>query len=627
MLTPESNIRYDIVFLRCLAVVSVVCFHFELPLFNAGYAGVDVFFVLSGFLMTQIITGAIQAGKFDVWNFYYRRLARVLPALLFVILFFLLLVYAVLGIKLYDFSRFALTSSIFVSNIHYYQASGYFAPSSQLNFLLHTWSLSVEWQFYISYPLLWMGLTALFKKKQRASYLCLHIVLALSFLCMLYYVQHDQSFAFYMFPTRAWELLAGGLAFSYGRVLKDRLSPWVKNVLGILLLQLLFLTLCDILPVGLWGWPSALTLLPVCITAAILVIAPELHFFTHRVPVFIARISYTWYLWHWPIVVFCSYFAWNLHLQQRFLFFVGSFIVSTLAYLSVEKPVFFRKPVVLAIGLSVVGMLTFSFTQVQLSRMLRKDDRLGLVDFLRTYPVQGAPRQYNFDVGHLLANSPFTSFEQSQLVDFSDSTANYLLLGDCHAGMFSATLRRLAKKNKVHLFQATGDETFPVAGIQSAFQGPTDLMNYMYSNYLPAHIDKIDKVIIAVNYAGYSKKQLANYMAKVRTFFASHHVPVVYIGQTERYRIEFPVVAVLVDRFGLDRRDFLDPARHYANQYLKQSDIAAHYIDVYDKPFIDYEDGKQTYFYDADHLSLFGTEQYADLLESKIFLAGSLQVK
>jgi len=616
----ENKIRYDIVFLRCLAIVAVVCYHFKLLFFSDGYVGVDIFFVLSGFLMTQIIAQQIQAGAFSLRDFYLRRLGRILPALLFVILVFLLLIYAVLGMKLYDFSRFALSSTLFVSNIHYYHSSGYFAPSSQLNFLLHTWSLSVEWQFYLIYPLVWTGLGMWLK---RGSYLLPMMVLAifwlLSLACMYYYVQVKESFAFYMFPARAWELLTGAFAFFWGPVLIKRWSLRLRNILGIVLLLSLLFCMSGYLQIGRWGWPSLTTLLPVGLAFFVLVISPEYPFFRNKLVVYGARISYSWYLWHWPIVVLSTYFAWDQALRYRIFFFLVSIAVSALAYHLVEKRQRFYRKNVLVVGLVLTVLITFSLTQIPLNKLLYIGDQASLAQFQRVYPVQYAPAQYDFARAHLLANSSFDSYDHGHLFQFSDSTQNYLLLGDCHAGMFSATLRELARNNKVNLIQATGDEAFPAPGVESVFQGPSDLMAYMYESYLPTHISKIDKVILAANYASYSKRQLTEYFKRIDAFFSAHHVPVVFIGQTESYRVEYPVVEALHRRFGLDKSGYLIPVRYYANQFLKRSKVASRYIDVYNLPTIVHGDASESYFYDGDHLSTYGTEQYKELFQQYIF--------
>ncbi|KGE15572.1 acyltransferase family protein [Sphingobacterium deserti] len=616
----QNNIRYDIVFLRCVAVVAVVCYHFDFKIFRDGYAGVDVFFVLSGFLMTQMISQKIEEGKFTLAGFYYRRLARIVPGLLAVLLIFFILIYCFLGIKLYDFSRFAFSSSLFVSNIHYYRAAGYFAPSSQLNFLLHTWSLSVEWQFYMVYPLLLLGLQPLRKRQGKVFILLICVLIFVSFAIMSYYMRFDAKFAFYMFPTRAWEFLVGALVYFQTPWLKNYISLRIRNLLAVLLIGLLVLSMFGLIRLTHMGWPSVSTWLPVGCTAGILWLAPELSLFRLPVVVYLARISYSWYLWHWPIVVLCTYFAWNQTQEQRILFFFLSIVLGSVAYFLVERRAVFRKPAVLTASILITVCITFSITQISWPKYLTADNLPDIADFQRRYTALFADEQYNFGKGHLLANSPFQAFDQRELYKFSDTLPNYLLIGDCHAGMFSATLRDLAHKHDVHLLQATGDETFPAPNVQSVFQGPTELMHYMYGTYLPKHMGKIDKVILSANYAGYSKKQLEAYLRQIDAFFGQYAVPVIYIGQTESYQIEYPVIEVLRKRFAIHPAKYLRPERYNANKFLKASSIASRYIDVYNHPDILRADTASTYFYDADHLSIFGTQQYAKLLEERIFL-------
>src|SRR5690606_30095266 len=127
----RTDFRYDIAFLRAIAILSVVLYHLGIPYVKDGYIGVDIFFVLSGYLMTKMILKRMNQETFRLIEFYRRRLIRILPVLLVLIIFFFVLLYFVLCIKLYDFSRFALSSSIFVSNIYYYLSSGYFQPASQ----------------------------------------------------------------------------------------------------------------------------------------------------------------------------------------------------------------------------------------------------------------------------------------------------------------------------------------------------------------------------------------------------------------------------------------------------------------------------------------------------------------
>src|SRR5690606_15365 len=138
------NFRYDIAFLRAFAVIMVVCFHLKIPYFQNGFMGVDVFFVLSGYLMTSLLLTKESLSVATIGQFYLSRFKRLLPALLTVLLVFILPIYFIVGIKLYDYSRFALSSLLFVSNGYNYLNSGYFDASSELNFLLHTWTLRSE---------------------------------------------------------------------------------------------------------------------------------------------------------------------------------------------------------------------------------------------------------------------------------------------------------------------------------------------------------------------------------------------------------------------------------------------------------------------------------------------------
>lgn len=615
----KNLVRYDIVFLRCLAVLAVVCYHFQFPVFRDGYAGVDVFFVLSGFLMTRIILKERAIGGSFLLDFYYRRLARIVPALLGMLLFFFALVYLLLGIKLYDYSRFALSSSLFVSNIYYYLASGYFAPSSQLNILLHTWSLSLEMQFYISYPLLLLVFRYLVRQNGRYDRHFLYVLLLLSLATMLFFVGHDQSFAFYIYPMRAWEFFAGGLAFCHA----DHIRKWIpqvyRNALGLVFLIILLLSLSGALAIGKLGWPSPLTLVPVVASVGLLLMQCDFRWFRSGVVTYIARISYSWYLWHWPMVVLSSYLTWNATPWQRVLIFALSLLLSNAAYYLVEFQPLYRKPRSLLLATLFIVVVTAGATQISLEQYLPSYVDRPLMKFQRRYPVDRAPDQYQFGNGHLLANSAFSTFDTTALYQTSDSTRNFLLLGDCHAGMFSATLRKLAQKHHVNLIQATADEAFPAPGAKSVYKGPEALMHYIYEDYLPAEAHKIDQVILVANYAGYSKRELVRYMHEIDHFFSGTNTTFIYIGQTESYKVEFPTIAFLEKSLPIDREQYLEPARYYANKFLKASTNGDRYIEVYNLPSITHASNGQAYLYDADHFSTFGTDQYADLLEKRIF--------
>ncbi|SJN47748.1 acyltransferase family protein [Sphingobacterium sp. JB170] len=614
----QKEFRFDIAFLRALAILAVLLYHLRVPYFSAGFVGVDIFFVLSGYLMTDIILGDLSIGKFRLVDFYRRRIRRILPALMVLILVFLLLIYLVLGIKLYDYSRFAFSSSLFVSNIYYYLNSGYFQPDARLNFLLHTWSLSIEWQFYFVYPLILSGLYSAGVKGKRMLGYFLYGLTALSLASMLYYAQRDSSFAFYMFPTRAWELLVGGVVFIHQQDIKRGLSVVARNAIAVVCFLVLFCFIIGIIPHS-GGWPSLITLVPVIATAGILLVHSDYKLYANRVTIFIADISYSWYLWHWPLIVLSAYFTFDSQPGWRYAVFFVSLALSVLSYKFVERGTWMRNVKYVLYLSGIVIMTSFLGRQLPAQHILWKDQEASLAQFAHQYPRALAAEQFSFDRGHLLSKSPFSSFDTTRLLAFSEAKKNYLLIGDCHAAMFYHTIGKLAAENNVNLLQATGDETFPVPGVHSLYKGPSELTNYLYDSYFPAHGEKIDKVILSANYSGYSKTDLIKYFTQIETYFKTMGIPTVYIGQTESYRIEYPVVHVMQSRFGISPERYLASFRENANNFLKGSSIADKYVDVYHPTDIIQSGNRQTYMYDADHFSTFGTEQYRTLFKDNIF--------
>lgn len=340
--------RPDIDGLRALAVMAVILFHAGVPFMGGGYVGVDVFFVISGYLITSILLKDMRAGTFTLKGFWERRLRRILPPL-----FVMVVGCMVAGWFLYlpdDFAMLgkeAAAQAIFSSNILFYKEAGYFDRESLLKPLLHTWSLAVEEQFYLFFPpaLLWFWI----KKPRRVGWF-LAMVAAVSFLLCALVLPNNDELVFYMLPFRAWELLAGALIAFY----PDRIKAPSGKVSASLLA---FAGLCGVLvPVFLYdedtlfpGW----TALPVCLGTALLI---WLHgqrstwlcaVLSVRPLVFIGFVSYAWYLWHWPALVFVQYnpFVDFTPALAEFCL-AGSFGMAVLSWKFVETPI--RKGVILS---------------------------------------------------------------------------------------------------------------------------------------------------------------------------------------------------------------------------------------------------------------------------------------
>ncbi|MCZ7655197.1 MAG: acyltransferase [Rhodocyclaceae bacterium] len=265
---PQAvDFRADINGLRAIAVIAVMFFHFGITGFSGGFVGVDVFFVISGYLMTRIILGPLAVARFSLLRFYFARARRIFPALAVVCV--LLLLYGWFHLSPMDFKQLAKhagTSLLFVSNQTYWKESGYFDADAHEKWLLHTWSLSVEWQFYLIYPLLILAARQLFRwRAGMASFLWVVFIASLTWSAWLAFA--NPAKAFFMLPTRAWEMLAGALIFMHqgacNRLTQGRRWPEAAGIAAIIAACLL---LGSDNP-----WPGLLALLPVA--GAMLIIA------------------------------------------------------------------------------------------------------------------------------------------------------------------------------------------------------------------------------------------------------------------------------------------------------------------------------------------------------------------
>jgi peptidoglycan/LPS O-acetylase OafA/YrhL len=221
--------RADIDGLRAVAVLSVLFYHAGMRLFSGGFVGVDVFFVISGYLITSIIINEIKANEFHLVNFYERRIRRIFPVLFAVVAFTLLC-----GALLYDAKNYtdvgnsAISATLFYSNIHFWSQSGYFEKVSTLRPLLHAWSLSVEEQFYIAFPILVLLIRRFLKSRFALS---LTLAAVISFVLSVYKVQQDATSAFYLMQYRAWELLIGSILGL--RIVPIKTNPVMRNIFSL----------------------------------------------------------------------------------------------------------------------------------------------------------------------------------------------------------------------------------------------------------------------------------------------------------------------------------------------------------------------------------------------------------
>lgn len=330
----KKQFRPDINGLRAWAVLAVVLYHYAVPGWDGGFAGVDVFFVVSGFLMTHIILAALDSeAGFSLRQFWAARARRTVPALLVLCASILLLGWFILPTTDYQqLAQHTLASLSGLSNLKFWREIGYFDINSQEKWLLHTWSLSVEWQFYVLFPLL---LPLAWRWRRARLGTAVGCALAASLLLSILLSPSYPGTAFYLLPTRAWEMLAGSLVLILAqRIALTEAQRRGVELAGIVLLAVSFAAFDGDLP-----WPGWRALLPVAGSALILLAARERSLWTaNPVAQWIGTTSYSIYLWHWPLAVALRY----MNLQHEWSAVLGALALTVaLSYASwswIEQP-------------------------------------------------------------------------------------------------------------------------------------------------------------------------------------------------------------------------------------------------------------------------------------------------
>ena len=333
----DVHYRADIDGLRSLAVVPILLFHAGFSSFAGGFVGVDIFFVISGFLITSILAKDMAEGLFSLALFYEKRIRRIFPALFVMLLVTSLAAWFLLfpfDLRAYGKSLIAATG--FVANLWFWSQSGYFDTESELKPLLHTWSLAVEEQFYLFFPLLLM----LAMRFWRDGKVMVAVLFVLSLALSVYSVRVNPDATFYLIPTRAWELLMGSaLALGLVPSSSSRALREVMALVGAGLVAFAIFTFD-----GRTRFPGEMALLP-CLGAALIIwsggAVPTLvaRALTLRPVVWTGLISYSLYLWHWPLMVFAHHLTLRkLVVSEKLALVVLSFGLAWLSYVLVEKP-------------------------------------------------------------------------------------------------------------------------------------------------------------------------------------------------------------------------------------------------------------------------------------------------
>lgn len=434
--------RPDVDGLRAIAVLSVIGFHLSRGILPGGYLGVDIFFVISGYLITSIIWREISAGDFSIVRFYDRRIRRIMPALL-VVLFTTTVASSLLllPIDLISFARSIFATLGFAANVYFWRDANYFSRVAEEKPLLHIWSLGVEEQFYVLFPLLLLLLAR--KTKEWASVSIAVLCVGSLFINALALKFNAYLPAFYLLPARAWELGAGALiALLPLRIISAPRIMAVYGYIGVVLIVFCITTEST-------GWRLNHPFIPESLFVVIgtsLVIysgSHERHLVNHLLSwsglVFVGLISYSLYLWHWPIIVFSKYYlVRDLTMPEMAAAVALSIVLAILSWRYVERP--FRASTVAARTVRYAVLSCVIVISIAAGVILAQDG----------FPKRFDPAeaQLNSAVGthYRCAVSDYLYFEQSracllELPSHDPKDADIILLGNSHAMMYAPVLR------------------------------------------------------------------------------------------------------------------------------------------------------------------------------------------
>lgn len=620
--------------LRAIAVLPVLFFHADLG-FTGGYVGVDIFFVISGFLITSLILRELEAGHFSFVKFWERRVRRIMPAVTVVVLASLVAGWFLLLPQAFkELAESAVAQTLFSSNIYFWIKSwigvGYFTPAAEVKPLLHTWSLSVEEQFYLFFPFF------LFAIMRYARRFLVPIILFLggASFCFSVFSSYVYPFAnFYLLPTRSWELLTG----AFLATIPAQQHPSARPLMEVLSWSGLLAILCAVFFYDHeTRFPGVSALLP-CVGAALIIwanghsLTSSGKFLALRPVVFIGLISYSLYLWHWPLLVFAKYWATDpISMETRILILLGSLILSVLSWKFVEMP--FRKRVILKTPMQIFGyagaiVALILIMGVAIFKSQGVPARLP-EDALRFANAESEVKG-PFKVGVSLKEALAGKFVQISAVG-GESQIDVIIWGDSHAMAVMPVFNDLSKEYSVQAVAAIHSSTVPLLGyISEKSDLKSDSVPYNTAVVEFIHSKRVSNVVIVANWSGYpDAAQLRRSLFSTLDALKGSGAKVWILRQVPKQRWNVPRVLGTVAWRGGDPEKFGLPVSEYYEQLHIQeplfSDLATEFemVTILDptKLFVAgslcrVADGGNALYWDDNHLTVAGAMLLRPLFE------------
>ncbi len=582
--------------LRAVAVVSVLAFHLDKNILPGGFVGVDVFFVLSGFLITSIIYSECSAGTFSLLRFYQRRISRIFPV--FFLVSFAILAAASVLYTHQDFASvgaLAAASSISLANMKLIFQGNYFELSPDAQPFLHFWSLSVEEQFYLVFPA-----TLFVAVRMKLSRVWLSTLLWIcaiaSFASCIVLTKTSPAWAFYLLPTRAWELLLGALlavgqSRSQEKENRSTISDWT-GLAGLGCLAVSFFAITEKT-----SFPGYAAILPVAGTLLLIGHSPAPTRITERwlsngALVFIGKISYSLYLWHWPVYCFTDYSLYEHSSVARIAIkLTATAALSIASYLALERPArrYLNLPRKRAIGFTMfaTGMLVVLAAGINIRSTNYVDASIknGVLD--------------------------------QRIFNASITKPPIILMGDSNGSMYGKAMERLSEEQnaRVHVISVAAGDPFPPSSLYRLSMNRLEEEKPRVTILVAAWASKIgsDKTKMQAMLS-----DILEYSNSVVLITQPPQLPEAASRESIR---ENGMVPIFEDsEVALSRKSSNDLVSSFRSERVRVVDVESVFIQENGEIRLHDSHGRQL-FQDSGHLSGFGAELVADVLSGEISAA------
>jgi peptidoglycan/LPS O-acetylase OafA/YrhL len=625
-----KNLRTEIQSLRGLAVILVVIFHFFPDILPRGYLGVDIFFVISGFLMSKIISENIIKKKFNLLDFYLNRFKRILPSLLLVILaVYLISIFILLPNdidKLYESIKYTF---LFIPNIYFWLNGGYFGLVDELKPLLHLWSIGIEFQFYFTIPILYIIFNHYFKIKKIIYFLIFTLVASYLLNFYLDFIV-GKNFTFFFFFSRLWEFLIGSLCFHLAK------KKYIKDDIFILIASIIFSF------VLFYGFSNEILNKTFASLFAFTIIFfnPRVYlikiFINQKILVFFGLISYALYLWHWPIISLFKYFSIveiNL-IKSIFLIFLSIiFAFLTTKYLEDKLRFNLKKKYNFIFSLLIIVLVMTIDPQ---SNNFRKDKiNKNVLNISESIGSNFRCKTKDF----VIYGKSKACLINSNLKKIEIDKKNYIALyGNSHAQMYGYAFENILKKNK-----NTGI-IIPLNGCLPTFDLniSENCLNKSQKNFQKIIVDKnIKTILIGLNYnhmqlidndgniyTSEVKKKLTISLQNLIDKLIKNNKKVILIGPISIPKYNFPldysrniffkknldlIKNYPLEKFIKENYIFIDSFKNTKNfRYFLPHNIQCN------KKYCEYIIENQSVFADDNHLSRYGSLIMQNKLKKEI---------